>query len=161
MRLRTGFGRPKVFDEEDLLAIADYMTENRDACVPDLKLYMGKKLGKAVSEGALRNSLKDLDLIYKHPRTMSYLDDDGRQMRLQWAMDHSNCVWDKVLYTDEATFRLGKSGVACWRPSSEANEHMIPKNIPKLQVWGLFLEEEKFPSRYLLKIWTLSSMLRS
>ena len=41
-----------------------------------------------------------------------------------------------MIFSDETTFWLGKSGVARWKPKGEENLHMVSKNVPKVNVWG-------------------------
>jgi len=56
-------------------------------------------------------------------------------MRFEWAYRHQKTSWEKVLFTDECTFWLGRSGVCMWKPTAESNEYMVPKSVPKLNVW--------------------------
>ena len=143
LKSKAGPGRPSKYDDEDILLIMDYITENQDAYVLDIVKYLKDTTGKNISDFTVRRVLKEEGYVYKEPEKASFLPETKKPIRVQWAYNHTHCNWNKVLFTDEATFWLGKSGVARWKPLNEANIHMVPKDIPKLQVWGAFPSKGK------------------
>ena len=106
-------------------------------------LFFFKFTGKNISDFTVRRVLKEEGYVYKEPEKASFLPETKKPIRVQWAYNHTHCNCNKVLFTDEATFWLVKSGVARWKPLNEANIHMVPKDIPKLQVWGAFSAKGK------------------
>ncbi len=67
-----------------------------------------------------------------------FLSRDQKELRVKWATGHLHKDWKKIIFSDETTFWLGKSGVSCWKPKNEENIHMVSKNIPKVNLWGAF-----------------------
>jgi len=57
---------------------------------------------------------------------------------------HTKKNWTKVIFSDETTFWLGRSGVARWKPLEEKNIHMVSKNIPKIHMGSHELEWKSF-----------------
>lgn len=144
LKSQAGPGRPKKLTEDVVLEIAEFMTENPDSCIPDVRKFLSDTLDVNMSEETIRRALHDLGLRYKQPHSVCFLNEEIKSNRLEWALKYRNSAWDKVLFSDEATFWLGKSGIARWKPANEANEYMVPKSIPKVQVWGHFVEEVRY-----------------
>jgi len=136
LKTKAGPGRPPLLNDEDLLLLADYMNDNPLACAPSICKYIREALCIDIGEETVRRSLKGLGFSYREAKNVSLLTEKAKESRLNWAKTNSKTVFSKILFTDESTFWLGKSGVARWSPGQAVNENMIPKNIPKLQVWG-------------------------
>jgi transposase len=136
LRTKAGPGRALLLSDEDLLVIADYMNENPDACAPQVRKHVSETTGVEVGDDTIRRALKGLGLSYKESKNVSLLTAKAKADRLEWAKAFKERSFDKVVFTDESTFWLGKTGVARWKPTGDTNENMVPKNIPKLQVWG-------------------------
>lgn len=133
---RQGPGRQKKLDEDDVIAIVDYLTENLDASCPDISTYMSKLRGRNISAKVVRNALSELGYSFKEPRIAFLLSENHKKLRVEWAKANNHRDWKKVIFSDETTFWLGRSGVARWTPPDEENVHMVPKGVPKLNLWG-------------------------
>jgi len=150
LRTKAGPGRPSLLSNEELLVLADFMNDNPQACAPAATKYIRERLNINITEDTIRRALKDLGLSYKEAKNVSFLTQKAKKFRLDWAIAHRQSTFSKTLFTDESTFWLGKTGVTRWSPSQDINENMIPKNIPKLQVWGAICSRGKVS----LKIFT-------
>lgn len=137
LRPKVGPGRNPLLNEEDLLILADYMIENPNSLAPAARKFIRETRGIDASEETIRRALRDLGFSYKESKNVSFMSDKAQEKRLKWAIINKGCIFNKVLFTNEATFWLGNS-VARWSPNQDANENMIPKYIPKIQVWGAF-----------------------
>ena len=128
-----GGGSPsKKLDDESVLVILDFLTEEPDASSSDIAAHLSDELDLVVSPETVRRMLVELGLSYRDPKCSFFLTDLHKELRFDWAKRHLYKDWQKVLFSDETTFWLGRSGVARWKSAGEENIHMIPKNVPKV-----------------------------
>lgn len=133
---KGGPGNQKKLDDENVLAILDYITDKPEASCSDISAYLLKELDLDVSPETVRRMLQELGLTYKDPKLTFFLTDYHKEFRVSWAQEHLQKDWRKVVFSDETTFWLGRSGVARWKSQGEENIHMVSKNVPKINVWG-------------------------
>jgi len=128
LRPKVGPGRNPLLNEEDLLILADYMIENPNSLAPAARKFIRETRGIDASEETIRRALRDLGFSYKESKNVSFMSDKAQEKRLKWAIINKGCIFNKVLFTNEATFWLGNS-VARWSPNQDANENMIPNTF--------------------------------
>ena len=66
------------------------------------------------------------------------LTDNHRAKRLQWAKDHQNFEWNRVIFTDESTFQLYSSKKKVWQFPRSKKVYRTVKHAAKVHVWGCF-----------------------
>lgn len=89
-----------------------------------------------------------LDLVSRRLREMRYrkrrcqvrhvLTQSECQARVRFAEHWHGARWDRVLFTDEATFQLGRHGqVTVWSRAGAPEPMIEPEPIAKVNVWGV------------------------
>ena len=100
-------------------------------------------LDLACSPKTVRRTLDGAGLFGRIARKLPLLTDVAIEKRLRFARDYSRMDWNRVLWSDEMSIRLGPQGQH-WvqRPIGEAftREYSVAvvKHPPKIHVWGCF-----------------------
>lgn len=66
------------------------------------------------------------------------LTDAHRRKRLEWAKRYVEFDWDKIIFTDELTFRLNHTTRKSWRFPWRRKIFRTVKHPAKVNVWGCF-----------------------
>jgi hypothetical protein len=108
---------------------------------------------KKVSKDTIRTELHKHGLNSRVAKKKPFLTNLHKKNRLEFALDHKSwtlAMWRKVVWTDEATFEIGKNSrvVRVWRTVDQANDMdcLVPtfkSNRSSLMVWGAIRHGEK------------------
>lgn len=115
-------GRPKLLNERDSRALIKYIKQNRRATLGEIANTMPVK----VSESTLRKALHENGIYSRIAKKKPYLSAVHTKKRLAFAKKYKAWLreqWRKVLWTDEASFEIGKNSrvIRVWRAADEAN----------------------------------------
>ncbi|CAF1511622.1 unnamed protein product [Rotaria magnacalcarata] len=89
-----------------------------------------------VSERTVRRRLHEAGLQYSLPLSKPFLTSKHRQDRLQWATQVQNLDWNKIIATDETTFRLNTVRRMCWQLRDHRTVRRTVTHPMKINLWG-------------------------
>ncbi|CAF1084631.1 unnamed protein product [Rotaria magnacalcarata] len=89
-----------------------------------------------VSERTVRRRLHEAGLQYSLPLSKPFLTSKHRQDRLQWATQVQNLDWNKIIATDETTFRLNTVRRMCWELPDHRTVRRTVTHPMKINLWG-------------------------
>lgn len=133
-------GRPMTLSEKQEDAIISYAIDHPMNSTPK---RLKALLDLACSPKTVRRTLDGAGLFGRIARKLPLLTDVAIEKRLRFARDYSRMDWNRVLWSDEMSIRLGPQGQH-WvqRPIGEAftREYSVAvvKHPPKIHVWGCF-----------------------
>lgn len=137
-------GRPKKLSERDTRAIVRVAKQNRRATLADIT----NSLPIQVSHTVVRQALKDSGLQSRIARKKPFLSRVHKEKRLAFAKSHVNWTveqWKNVIWTDEATFEIGKNfrQIRVWRSTKETYEPdclapTFKSGRTSVMIWGAF-----------------------
>lgn len=96
------------------------------------------KRGIQVSSRTVRRRLAEQGLKYGPVTKKPLLTETHIQKRLEWATNNVNRDWSKVIFTDEATFRLNDSIKRVWKKRGQVKVIRTVKHSYKVHVYGCF-----------------------
>jgi transposase len=97
-----------------------------------------EKQGVTVSERTVRRRLAEAGGKYLHELQKPLLTEKHRKKRLQWAKNHRDFDWNRVIFTDESTFQLYRSSRKVWQFGGRRKVFRTVKHPQKVHVWGCF-----------------------
>jgi hypothetical protein len=90
--------------------------------------------GFHVGEQTIRDELCRLGYVSRLPRRVPLLTQRAKDNRFQWAKDHAQYNWSKVVFSDETTLQLMRNTCKAWS-RSRVIAPMV-KHPFKVHVWG-------------------------
>jgi transposase len=145
---RPRSGRPKALRNEQIDFLADQVHQQPQANSAALKERLINVYGINVSRSTITLSLRSRGFHNRRAARKPELTNNHKITRYQFADAHKNWnldSWKRVIWTDEATFRLRVAAdgrVRVWRQDADnryAERFVVPtvhKGGPSLMVWG-------------------------
>lgn len=133
-------GRPRTIDDEDLERLREHCREDRVMSTKERKQELDLEAGLST----INRALVDSGLKAYKARKKSPLSDENIESRLRFAEDHEdweNEDWNRVIFTDESSFRLVNSNgrVFIRRTEEEWEEDVFQAHNThsrSVMVWG-------------------------
>ena len=135
-------GRPSLTTKRDERQLVNTIKKDRRASLADIT----NKWNANVSMSTTRRVLHGLELNSRKAQKKPFLNDRHIAQRLAWALERKNWSleeWKRVIWTDEASFELGKNSreIRVWRKSDEVwNADCLAPTFKSgrvsLMVWG-------------------------
>ena len=100
-----------------------------------------------ISPRTIRRRLAEAGFRYGVPIRKQLLTEDHIKVRFQWAMDHRNFDFSKVIFTDETTFLLFSKKRRIWQLRGARKVFRAVKHPTKVHAWGC-LSENGFGKLY-------------
>ena len=82
--------------------------------------------------------MKELNIAFRPTISKPLLRQNQVEKRLQWATEHKEYDWDRIIFSDESSFWVGNTLKRAW---SEKGGNLIQRSVKhpaKLHVWGCF-----------------------
>lgn len=129
-------GKPRTTDAETDAMIIDFAEQNPVTTAASIarELNLGVKL--------VRSRLNEAGLFHHIPAIETKLTDRHRELRIQFCEQNQGMDWDRVIFSDEKTFRsYSDRKQHLWRPKSERFNPKYVQNIKhsgrvSCGVWG-------------------------
>ena len=138
-------GRPKALNEAQLADLKTMSKKDAFLSSRDLTLDLNQKHNLNVSNRTVRRDLVALCQKARIAKKRPLLSKVNQGKKLQFAKSHRQWTqkWSKVVFSDEKTFYLGRTGRTYVRiPEGKEDDlrYVIPtaKNNIKVNVWGCF-----------------------
>lgn len=130
-------GRPRSTTDKEDKKILKLAEKDESLTCSDIQSKIEQK-GINISSETVRRRIKEVKGKYNAPISKPLLTDDHRKKRLQWAKEHNNFDWNKVIFTDESTFLLNQPTRKVWNfPWKKKNNSYCKASIEGSCV-GLF-----------------------
>lgn len=138
-------GRPRKLTQRDLRRLHRHFRKNRQITAADLVVWAKENLTKTVSKSTMQRYVHRLHYGFYKAKKKPFLTALNKRNRLRWAREFQKWKtsnWDKVLWSDESTFRVvyGNVGGTIIRMKTEANNpECFSRGVQKassLSVWG-------------------------
>lgn len=91
-----------------------------------------------ISVPTIWRRLHEAGAKYMNQLSKPLLTDKHKKFRLQWAKNHKNFDWNRVIFSDESTFQLNQRGRKVWTFPSGRKVFRSVKHPLKVHVWGCF-----------------------
>lgn len=121
-----------------------------------------KAMGVDLSAATVRRRLKASGIYSCTPQSKPLLLKRHRKKSLEWAKENESRDWNKVLFSEEITFKLFTKPRAIWRRRKEKIYFRSVKHPGKIHAWGciaangfgkLILFKKNLTSALLIKIY--------
>jgi transposase len=129
-------GRPKKLSPKKRRHIGKILKHDHFTTAAELKAKLEETHpGFEVHERTVRNELKNLGYVAVLPRRVPLLTRHHKEIRLQWAHDHLEYSWDKVVFSDETSLQMFRNTCLAWSKGGDPVAPMV-KHPFKVHVWG-------------------------
>lgn len=115
--------------------IIDSVEEHSEESMPKIFERLKKK-GLSCQIDTVRNRIKEAGIMHLAPLKKPMLTEEHRANRLQWAEDHKDFDWDRVIFTDESTYTVYMPVTKVWRRRGEKKVVRTLKHPCKINFWG-------------------------
>ncbi|CAF4160979.1 unnamed protein product [Rotaria sordida] len=133
----TKSGRPRITTaEEDEMIITELEESDYPTSVSISHSLKRKKV--EISSRSVRRRLKEAGYQYYAPLSKPLLTMQHKNRRLKWAKLMQRQDWDKVIFSDECTIRLGPVKQRRWQLKGHRTAFRSIKHPPKINVWACF-----------------------
>ncbi|CAF3816941.1 unnamed protein product [Rotaria sp. Silwood1] len=130
-------GRPRLTTSSEDEMILNEIEENEDAT--SVSIARGLKRKKVeISSRTVRRRLKVAGYRFSAPLSKPLLTTLHKQRRLQWARLMQHQDWNKIVFSDECTIRLGPVKRRYWQLKGHRKVVRTTKHPAKVNVWGCF-----------------------
>lgn len=130
-------GRPKLTTEKQDDKIEQLALTN-DEDTSDQLTTRAKRKGIDVSSRTVRHRLQQRGIAMLPTTSKPLLTEAHREKRMAWAEANVDTDWNKVVFTDETTFKLFQVRKKVWRRKGEVKIRQTVKHPLKVHVWGCF-----------------------
>lgn len=89
-----------------------------------------------VSTRTIQRLLLDLNFKYILPKTVPFLSNDHKQVRLNWCKNHRYTNFENWIFTDESSFQLYRNTVKLWTKFDHVKNKPRPKGRKSVMVWA-------------------------
>jgi len=117
--------------------IIELATKQTNATAADIQHGMEKR-NVNVSLKTIQRRLHEGEGKYMAKLSKPLLTDLHKEKRLEWAKKYKNFDWNKVIFSDESTFRLNQSLFKVWQFPGRRKIFRSVKHPLKINVWGCF-----------------------
>lgn len=130
-------GRNRITTAKQDLKIVELAKKEIDMTAVDIQREM-KKRKVDLSVDTIQRRLREGEGKYMAKLSKPLLTDNHKIKRLQWAKNHKNFDWNRVVFSDESTFRLNQPGRKVWQFPGRRKLFRSVKHPLKINVWGCF-----------------------
>jgi hypothetical protein len=95
-----------------------------------------ERKGIEVSQSTIRRRLLESGGKWTSPTPKPLLLERHRNNRLLWALNVKNVDWNRVIFTDESTFKLNQNTKKVWQFPGKRKIFRTVKHPLKVHVWG-------------------------
>src|SRR5262245_54586648 len=110
-------GRPRVTTAKQDKQIVKMAEKEHNITATEIQKRMEER-DVEISVATVKRRLREGGGKFTNEILKPLLTDDHRRKRLQWAKDHQNFDWNRVIFTDESTFQLYSSKKKVWQEKS-------------------------------------------
>ena len=128
---KPGSGRKKVISKGQMITIKNDLRHNPFKSLKEIKVERNIN----ASTKTIARSLKRSKWSRKKASKIPKLDDEHKDLRLEWAKNHEDYDWSNVVFSDECSFFLGER-IYGWAPKDERITVESLTYNPKVQVWA-------------------------
>ena len=129
-------GRPRKIPLSQRRQIDKMVNRNHFVTASEIKVQLKKtNPDLEVNERTVQRELSRLGYVATLPRRVPLLTQSAKEIRLQWAHDHCNYNWKKVVFSDETTLLMFRNTCLAWSRTSKLVAPMV-KHPFKLHMWG-------------------------
>ena len=128
-------GRKRSTTEEQDDKVISHMSGSRDVGITQVQKKM-KADNISISSSTIYRRLKERGAFYGYQSSKPLISEKNRKHRLDWAKRSQNFNWDKVIFSDEKVFVLGKDDGKCWILPGEDNNRYTKKGKSSIHIWG-------------------------
>ena len=136
---KKGRGRKRKTEEKEDFMISKRVKSHPEVSSSQLSQYM-KDCFLDISPRTICRRLAEAGFRYGVPIRKPLLTEDHIKVRFQWAMDHRNFDFSKVIFTDETTFLLFSMKRRIWQLRVAREVFRTVKHSTKVHAWGCFSE---------------------
>jgi transposase len=130
-------GRKRITTLKQDKKISELAKKNSDITAAKIKQKI-EKYDVNISVNTIRRRLNESGAKYANQLSKPLLTEKHMKKRLQWAKKNKDFDWDKVIFTDESTFRLNQRGRKVWAFPGRKRVFRSVKHPLKIHVWGCF-----------------------
>jgi transposase len=130
-------GRPRSTTKAQDKRIVRLAMKKHDITAGEIQKKLEKQ-GVEISSRTVRRRLGESGGKFLKEIQKPLLSEKHQAKRLQWAKNHKNFDWKKVIFTDESTFQLFQSNRKVWRFTGRQKVFRTVKHPQKVHVWGCF-----------------------
>jgi transposase len=130
-------GRPRITTAKQDKRITAMAEKEHNITATQIQKKMEER-NVEISARTVRRRLHEAGGKYTNEILKPLLTDDHQRKRLQWAKEHRNFDWNRVIFTDESTFQLYSSKKKVWQFARNKKVFRTVKHPPKIHVWGCF-----------------------
>ncbi len=129
---RKGAGRHKMLHVADRLSVRNCVQAKPWLTCGEIKRHLTLK----ASAETIRRYLKDLNYSYKSPKKKPMLSEEDKTERLEWAKNHTNYPFAKVVFVDETSIWLNSSSKRMWIKKGQDYYIDTVPHPQKVNLWG-------------------------
>jgi transposase len=128
---KTGRSRStNAAQDERILRMA---MNNHDITSGEIQQELEKR-GITISSRTVRRRLSESGGKFSKEIPKPLLSEKHRAKRLEWAIEHQNFDWNRVIFTDESTFQLFRSNKKVWHFARKKKVFRTVKHSQKVHV---------------------------
>jgi transposase len=129
-------GRPRKLTPKKRRQIGMIVKHNHFTTAGEMKAQLEEKFSEIeVSERTIRRELNNIGFVSIRPRRVPLLTQKAKENRLNWALNHVNFNWKKVVFSDETTIQMFCNTIPAWSRNAKPIAPMV-KHPFKVHVWG-------------------------
>jgi transposase len=98
-----------------------------------------------ITDRTVRNFLTRLSYENSLPRTVPFITDVQKDLRVRWAHAHSSFDWSNIFFSDETTIQLTANLTRAWHKKGCRPNVARPKYPAKVMFWGAVSVSRKSP----------------
>ena len=110
---KEGSGRKKITSFNDDNFIIELVKKDNDVSIKDIKNKLEDN-NILISKSTIHRRLIENDYSYKFPIKKPFLTENHRKNRLEWANEHINTDWNKIIFSDECAIRINGFNKKKW-----------------------------------------------
>src|SRR5215470_8373861 len=130
-------GRPRVTTAKQDKQIVKMAEKEHNITATEIQKRMEER-DVEISVATVKRRLREAGGKHTNEILKPLLTDNHRRKRLQWAKDHQNFDWNRVIFTDESTFQLYSSKKKVWQFPGRKKVYRTVKHPRKVHAWGCF-----------------------
>jgi len=136
-------GRPRKIPPSQRRQIGKLVNRNHFVTASEIEAQLKEtNPNLEVSERTVQRELSRLGYVATLPRRVPLLTQSAKEIRLQWAHDHCNYNWKKVVFSDETTLQMFRNTCLAWFRTDKPVVPMV-KHPFKLHMWGAISTRRK------------------
>lgn len=113
----------------------EILKTNKYSCINDLHSLINKK--HKITKYKIQKILNENGYTYGVPLTKFPLSEEHKMKRLEFAINHQNFDWRKVIFYDETSFWMSNGKIKRWYNKNDIYDKDVNyKHTAKIQIWG-------------------------